>query len=66
MTDWKAKVIALADELQAHGHLTDPRWRAAFEAIPRHVFVPRFYDDDRKLVDGADPEQHDQWLDVVY
>ncbi|MGH3905684.1 MAG: methyltransferase domain-containing protein [Pseudonocardiaceae bacterium] len=66
MTNWKAKAIALADELETHGHLTDPQWRVAVEAVPRHVFVPRFYDDDRKLVDGADPEQRDRWLSAVY
>ncbi|MGH3913153.1 MAG: ATP-grasp peptide maturase system methyltransferase [Pseudonocardiaceae bacterium] len=66
MTDWKTKAIALADELEDCGHLIDPRWRAAFEAVPRHVFVPRFYDNDRNPVDSADPEQHDHWLNAVY
>ncbi|MGH3813641.1 MAG: methyltransferase domain-containing protein, partial [Pseudonocardiaceae bacterium] len=66
MTDWKAKAIALTDELEAHGHLINPKWRAAVEAIPRHIFVPRFYDDERNLVDGTDPEQQDQWLGAVY
>jgi len=66
MKDWKAKAIALADELEARGDLTDPRWRVAIESVPRHVFVPRFYDEDRKLLDGADPEQHDRWLSAVY
>ncbi len=60
MTAWKAKATALANKLESQGHLTDPRWRAALEAVPRHVFVPEFYDDDHKLVDGAttdvDPE----------
>lgn len=66
MTDWRAKAVALADELEAGGHIADPRWRAAFEAVPRHVFVPRFYDNDRKLVDGTDPGQRDRWLSAVY
>ncbi len=66
MTAWRAKAIALANELESQGHLTDPRWRAAIEAVPRHVFVPEFYDDDQKLVDGADPAQHDCWLNAVY
>ncbi|MGH3928629.1 MAG: hypothetical protein ACRDTF_01465 [Pseudonocardiaceae bacterium] len=66
MTDWKTKAIALADELEEHGHLIDPRWRAAFEAVPRHVFVPRFYDNDNNPVDSADPEQYDRWLNAVY
>lgn len=66
MTDWEARAVALVDELEAHGHLTDPRWRAVFEAVPRHVFVPRFFDDDRNLIDGTDPDQHECWLDAVY
>ncbi|MGH4016321.1 MAG: ATP-grasp peptide maturase system methyltransferase [Pseudonocardiaceae bacterium] len=66
MTGWKTKAIALADELEARGNLTDPRWRSAVEAVPRHVFVPRFYDGQRNLVDSADPDQQDRWLSVVY
>jgi methyltransferase of ATP-grasp peptide maturase system len=66
MTGWEAKAVALADELEVHGHLTDQRWRSAFEAVPRHVFVPRFYDDDQRFVDGTDPEQRDRWLSTVY
>ena len=33
----------LARMLAEEGALTDPAWRAAFEAVPRHVFVPGFY-----------------------
>jgi methyltransferase of ATP-grasp peptide maturase system len=66
MTGWEAKAAALADELELHGHVTDPRWRSAFKAVPRHVFVPRFYDDDHELVDGTDPEQRGCWLSTVY
>jgi len=55
----------MADELAALGVL-DPAWREAFEQVPRHVFVPRFYRPDGALVDGADPETRDEWLDSVY
>jgi methyltransferase of ATP-grasp peptide maturase system len=65
MIDWKASAVNLANELEARSHVTDPRWRSAFEAVPRHVFVPRFYD-DQELVDCADPAQHDRWLRAVY
>lgn len=34
--------------------------------MSRHVFVPRFYDEQRNLVDSADPDQRDQWLSAVY
>ncbi|MGH4021057.1 MAG: methyltransferase domain-containing protein, partial [Pseudonocardiaceae bacterium] len=66
MTAWETKAVALANELESQGHLTDPRWRAVIEAVPRHLFVPRFYDDDRNLVDSADPDHYDRWLSAVY
>jgi protein-L-isoaspartate(D-aspartate) O-methyltransferase len=34
----------LVEDLSANGHLVDPRWRDAFGAVPRHVFVPGFFD----------------------
>jgi methyltransferase of ATP-grasp peptide maturase system len=34
---------AMAKALTADGVLTDPGWRAAVEAVPRHRFVPAFY-----------------------
>jgi protein-L-isoaspartate O-methyltransferase len=36
----RALIDALADLLTGHGWLTDPRWRAAMRAVPRHLFVP--------------------------
>lgn len=56
----------LADSLAAEGHLTDARWREAFGAVPRHVFVPRFLRDDGTVVDGANPGDRDEWLAAVY
>ncbi|MGH8940795.1 MAG: methyltransferase domain-containing protein, partial [Actinomycetes bacterium] len=55
----------MADDLAALGVL-DPAWREAFEQVPRHVFVPQFYRPDGTLVDGADPDMRDEWLDAVY
>lgn len=46
--------------------LDDPAWRAAFESVPRHVFVPRFY---RQRADGEWAETtagDDGWLPAVY
>jgi methyltransferase of ATP-grasp peptide maturase system len=62
---------ALADRLAASGALRSPRWISAFETVPRHVFVPKFYVDPAhrgnwELVDGAAPGQRDRWLDLVY
>ncbi|MGH3904262.1 MAG: hypothetical protein ACRDTE_08740 [Pseudonocardiaceae bacterium] len=63
---WRERAAALAGQLADAGVLTDPRWRAAIEQIPRHVFVPRFYRDDHRIIDGADPATAEQWLDEIY
>lgn len=65
MTGWRLRARGLADTLAAGGVL-DPSWRAAFEQVPRHVFVPRFYRDNDVIVDGTDPRQREVWLDTVY
>jgi protein-L-isoaspartate(D-aspartate) O-methyltransferase len=39
MDTWREKAAALAAELTTTGELTED-WRAAFEAVPRHVFLP--------------------------
>lgn len=63
---WRERAAALASQLADAGVLTDPRWRAAIEQTPRHLFVPRFYRDDHTIIDGADPATGEQWLDEVY
>jgi protein-L-isoaspartate O-methyltransferase len=44
--------------------------RGAFERVPRHLFVPRFWvpgaEQGWELLDGSRPEQHQRWLDLVY
>jgi methyltransferase of ATP-grasp peptide maturase system len=65
-TEWQARARKLAQHLAESGVLDDPAWRAAFESVPRHVFVPRFY---RQQPDGAWSEttaEYDGWLDAVY
>jgi methyltransferase of ATP-grasp peptide maturase system len=66
MIDWQRRARRMADALASDRALTDPAWRAAFEAIPRHLFVPRFYRPDGTLVDSADPAVGDEWLAAVY
>jgi len=66
MIDWTDKARALADHLAASGHLMDNQWRQAFQTIPRHLFVPRFWHDTATLLDGDDPATHAQWLQGVY
>ncbi|MDP9610031.1 methyltransferase domain-containing protein [Streptomyces demainii] len=34
----------LVREIVAGGGLTDPAWRAAFEEVPRHLFVPYYFE----------------------
>lgn len=66
MTGWTERTGMLADELAAAGHLPDPRWRQAFAAVPRQVFVPRFHRNDNTIIDGANPIDRDEWLAAVY
>ncbi|MCB5912421.1 methyltransferase domain-containing protein [Streptomyces pinistramenti] len=53
------------------GGLTDPRWRAAFDEVPRDVFVPSFYDSvaggyEQVSADDPDPRRRGRWLRGVY
>jgi protein-L-isoaspartate O-methyltransferase len=66
VSDWRRRATVLATELTDAGVLIDPRWRAAIEQTPRHLFVPRFYRDDGTIVDGAYPDTVGEWLNAVY
>ena len=67
MTDAENLRSALVDELTASGWLTTDEWTAAFSAVPRHVFLPRFF---ALTADGASYEaiddSHPDWLTMVY
>lgn len=43
MIDWKARAQTLAEQLRSCGAIDTPAWQVAFAAVPRHVFVPRYY-----------------------
>ncbi|GAA4215433.1 methyltransferase domain-containing protein [Actinocatenispora rupis] len=56
----------MVDALLASGDLVSPEWQAAFTVVPRHVFVPEFWQQ------GPGGQQHvgahtaDAWLTGVY
>ncbi|MGH3799799.1 MAG: ATP-grasp peptide maturase system methyltransferase [Pseudonocardiaceae bacterium] len=56
----------LATELVDKGAITSPEWRTAFENVPRHFFVPKFFlhadGGGMRAVDSTD----DDWLDSAY
>jgi methyltransferase of ATP-grasp peptide maturase system len=58
--------VRLVRTLVRDGLLTDPRWRAAFAAVPRHGFLPRFFrpvaPNGWAAVDSTDLD----WLPQVY
>ncbi|RAY12974.1 protein-L-isoaspartate(D-aspartate) O-methyltransferase [Actinomadura craniellae] len=70
MLEARSRIDTLADRLAAADDLTDPRWRDALHAVPRHLFVPdrawQAPDPGRtpRLVDrAADPEE---WWEAAY
>ncbi|WP_406494173.1 methyltransferase domain-containing protein [Streptomyces sp. NBC_00846] len=60
---------AMVRGIVAGGGLTDPAWRAAFEEVPRHLFVPYYYAGggaDRLWCEDPDPVRRAQWLRGAY
>ncbi|MFJ8281959.1 ATP-grasp peptide maturase system methyltransferase [Streptomyces griseoviridis] len=64
--------LRLAHRLEEDARLRSPQWRAAVEAVPRHVFLPRFYrENDAPGVTTWEPVTpetagQDEWLRLVY
>ncbi|HEX3258276.1 MAG TPA: methyltransferase domain-containing protein [Pseudonocardia sp.] len=44
MSDWTAHAAELARSIGAVAPIRDRRWLAAVEQVPRHLFVPRWYE----------------------
>lgn len=62
---------ALVAEIAAGGALADPAWRAAFEEVPRDLFVPYYFVGrpggyERLWGGDPDPGRRARWLDGVY
>ncbi|AZM53292.1 methyltransferase [Streptomyces sp. WAC 01529] len=65
---------ALVREIEASGAWQDdPAWRAAFEAVPRHLFVPYYYVGagagggyERLWGEDPDPGRRARWLRGAY
>lgn len=69
--DWQPRAAILAESLSAAGAVRDEAWHAAFQATPRHLFIPRYWEQDSygsptTLVDGADAKHRNVWLDAIY
>jgi protein-L-isoaspartate(D-aspartate) O-methyltransferase len=61
----------LVRQIAATGALDDPAWREAFEAVPRHLFVPYYYLGraggwDRLWSGDPDPVRRERWLRGAY
>ncbi|MPZ67781.1 MAG: methyltransferase domain-containing protein [Pseudonocardiaceae bacterium] len=70
---WTNRAAALRDELVAAGKLTSPEWQAAVSAVPRHEFVPEFYERvsnsgtvSWELLSASSPETRERWWNGVW
>jgi protein-L-isoaspartate O-methyltransferase len=67
-TDLAERLDRLAEELDATGVLTDPAWRDAFHAIPRHLFIPSraWVQHDAEIIELDRDRDPQAWWDAVY
>ncbi len=73
LDDWTIRAAALRDELVAAGKLTSPEWQTAVLAVPRHEFVPEFYQQSTdpgptnwELVSALSPDTRERWWNEVW
>ncbi len=68
--DWREAVRRLAVQLTRQGDLRTSVWREALCSVPRHAFVPRYFEVDGvgefRPVDSANASQRDAWWNAVY
>ncbi|WP_432126408.1 hypothetical protein [Streptomyces sp. bgisy082] len=70
-----ARRAAMVERLEAEGVLTDSRLREALLSVPREVLLPHAYvrvSDPGvepmgwRLLDGAHPDDREEWLDLIH
>jgi protein-L-isoaspartate O-methyltransferase len=70
ITDWQHLAGRLADQLAESGVLRSLQWDAAIRAVPRHVFVPNYVEQQPDLswrtVPDSDTADTAEWFDAVY
>lgn len=69
-TEWPSLARQLVDDLEQAGKLSDPVWRVAVCAVPRHILVPDYFQQDRTGAwirsDTTTEAGRRQWLEKVY
>jgi protein-L-isoaspartate(D-aspartate) O-methyltransferase len=64
---WQERAAALVDELRAKGVLRTDDWVRPLRTVPRHRFVPCFYEQARGGIwEQVDEHQKERWLSTVY
>ncbi len=58
--------MAMVGSLVAAGTIVDPRWQAAFTTVPRHLFVPRFYQNTIEGPSLIEESAGERWLAPIY
>ncbi|MGH3909992.1 MAG: methyltransferase domain-containing protein [Pseudonocardiaceae bacterium] len=73
VADWRVRARRLADQLTAEGDLRTASWREALVSVPRHEFVPRYYELDTgtrpatwTCHEPGDEAGTARWLERVY
>ncbi|MGH3795397.1 MAG: methyltransferase domain-containing protein [Pseudonocardiaceae bacterium] len=73
VSDWRVRARQLADQLTADGDLHSAVWREALLAVPRHEFVPWYYELDTRTRpaswtrhEPSDAASTARWLELVY
>ncbi|MEU6698975.1 methyltransferase domain-containing protein [Pseudonocardia sp. NPDC046786] len=69
MIDWEQRAARLVEVLTDGGTLTDPHWADVMQAVPRHAFVPRFYEqspDQSGWEIVSEQTAPERWAEAIY